>query len=197
MRRTLLFALAASLAAFLGGFVFFAEHVTRIEPPTEPPKADGVVALTGGGGARIATAMELLQDGKAKRMLVTGVHPAVTEPQLQDIAGGSESLFDCCVDVGRLARSTDGNGVETAEWVETHAITSVIVVTSDFHMPRSLLVLRGSLGDVELTPWPVRSPGSEQRPWWRYPSTTRYLATEYIKLTLFVVRSWLFGAPKI
>lgn len=199
MLRLLRYALIGLLFAFLGGFVLFAERVTRLAAAiAEPPAADGVVALTGGGGARISTGMELLARGKGKRLLVSGVNPQTTDEDVRQLAGGEETLFSCCVDLGRSARSTIGNAHETAAWADDHGYRSLIIVTSDFHMPRSLIELQGAMRDVKLTAYPVGPAIETGRPWWRDPGVTRRIAVEYVKFLVIFARERardLFAPP--
>jgi uncharacterized SAM-binding protein YcdF (DUF218 family) len=181
MMRALRLVLLAGAIAFLAGFAVFAERTTRQAPPDPPPRADGVVALTGAGGARISTAMALLDEGAGARLLITGVNPATTDDDIRRIANGSEEMFACCVDLDRTARTTVGNAREAAAWARTHGFRSLILVTSDFHMPRSLLELERAEGmsEVTVTPYPV--PADSGRPWWRDADASRRLAMEYVK----------------
>ncbi len=180
--------------AFVGGFGAFAAWTTNATPPAQA-QADGVVALTGGGGARIATAAQLLTDGRAQRLLVSGVNPKTTAEDIRALAGAEAALFDCCVDLGRRATSTIGNAHEVAEWAREHGYTSLIVVTSDFHMPRSLIELRSVAEGVELIAYPVRANASGAYPWWRDPTTLRRLSLEYVKFVVILVRETVKGDP--
>ncbi|MCG8440956.1 MAG: YdcF family protein [Caulobacterales bacterium] len=193
MRRALIFGGLFAAIAFTIGFVAFCEAVMRLRPPDAPYQADGVVAFTGGSGARIAAAMDLLEQGQARRMLVSGVNPIASKAELHRITGGSAAMFDCCVDIGRAAQTTEGNAIETADWARAHAFGSLIVVTSDYHMPRALIVLRPEIGTIKLTPWPVLDPRADSRPWWSDATTTRLLLSEYVKYLIVSARGALLG----
>ena len=52
----------------------------------------------------------------------------------------------------RLALDTKGNAEHTAQWAELHGFKRVIVVTSSYHMPRSLEHLRHQMPAVDLIP---------------------------------------------
>jgi uncharacterized SAM-binding protein YcdF (DUF218 family) len=101
--------------------------------------------------------MSLLNQGVARRLLISGVNPTVTRPELAALWPGDPDLFDCCVDLGLEAQTTDGNAAELGDWTRAHGFTSLILVTSDFHMPRALLLARDRLPGVEITPYPVAS----------------------------------------
>jgi uncharacterized SAM-binding protein YcdF (DUF218 family) len=182
LRAFRLFVLLTGLF-FFGGFAMFAELATRRPAPEPPPHADGVVALTGAGGARLATAMGLLERGSGQRLLITGINPAATDEDIRRVASASSDKFDCCVDLDRTARTTVGNAIEAATWAREHGYRSLIVVTSDFHMSRSLLELDRAIGDgsVTLHPYPVRNGEASAPAWWRNPTAARRLMVEYVK----------------
>lgn len=194
--RFLRYAAFIAAVVFFAGFAVFSERTTRAAPPDPAPRADGIVALTGGGGARIAAAMTLLDDGAGARMLVSGVNPSTTDDDVRALAGGEDANFDCCVDLGRAARTTVGNAQEVAAWAREHGYRRLIVVTSDFHMPRSLLELHHAASDLELIPYPVRRADATGVPWWRDPSAARRLFVEYVKYLVICVRGAGDGAPE-
>ncbi|MFQ5625605.1 MAG: YdcF family protein, partial [Methyloligellaceae bacterium] len=148
--------LGAGLAGvlFAGGFLLFAN---AIQQDVRMPKvAEGIVALTG-GKARIAQAVNLLAQGRAKRLLITGVHPSTRANQLQRLVPRGAEFFPCCVDLGRAALDTRGNAAETSAWVTKHGFSSLIVVTSAYHMPRTLIEFAWAMPEVHLIPHAVTS----------------------------------------
>lgn len=148
-----------------------------------PPPADGVVVFTGGGD-RVASAMSLLNGGAGKRLLISGVNPSVTRPDLAKMWPGDPALFECCVDLGLEAQTTEGNASELDAWMREHGYKSLILVTSEFHMPRALIETRDRMPDVDITPYAVASGhlGPDGRPltaadWKRIGGEyTKYLA---------------------
>ncbi|MEP4888089.1 MAG: YdcF family protein, partial [Alphaproteobacteria bacterium] len=79
------------------------------------------------------------------------------------------------------ARNTRENAVEAAGWVAANGVTSLRLVTADFHMPRSLLEFHSRLPDVKIVPDPVTSENVHLTRWWRWPGTAFLLAGEYNK----------------
>ncbi|MBO6668712.1 YdcF family protein [Parvibaculum sp.] len=173
---------ALGLATYVGGFFLFTAELDRT-PPAEIAAADGIVALTGGPD-RITAAYRLLEQGKGKRLLITGVHPDVSARSLKEIVPGEALKFDCCVDVGHMAENTIGNADETAEWVRRRDYRSIILVTSTYHLPRAKLELQRAMPDVEIRPFPVFQDTLHLDGWWAYPGTTRLLVSEYTKYLL-------------
>ena len=155
--------------------------------PLSPGAADGIVTLTGGPD-RIRTGMALLNQGAAPRLLISGVFQNTSREDLKPYIGRSMAKFDCCVDVGRVARNTIGNAQETAEWARKNGYKRLIIVTAAFHMPRSMLELRDAMPGVELIPYPVVSTSEHLDGWWQRPATIRKLSFEYTKYLLTRVR---------
>lgn len=153
--QRLLVAVVFIALAWAAGLLVFVSGLPR--PASDPPApADGVVVFTGGGD-RVASAMSLLNDGVGKRLLISGVNPNVTRPDLAEMWPGDPALFDCCVDLGIEARSTQGNASELDSWIREHGYRSLILVTSEFHMPRALLEVRDRLPAIAITPYAVAS----------------------------------------
>lgn len=170
---------------YVAGFVIFAGNMP--EKPVRTASADGIVVLTG-GPERIDAAFTLLAEGKGSRLLVSGVHPDVTRERLRELVTGDDALFDCCVDIDWRAENTIGNAAETAPWAQANGFSSLIVVTSAYHLPRALRELRHTMPEMELTGHPVFHDGVHLDDWWRYPKTSQLLLGEYSKYLLTLVR---------
>lgn len=171
------------------GAVEFQQHI--VEQPdyvalAEP--ADGVVALTGGPD-RISVAAGILASGQARRMLISGVNQQTTRSELSRETPRYRELIDCCVDIGYLAENTFGNAVETARWASRNDIARLVVVTSDYHMPRALDELKAALPGATLIAYPVRSQRLQPSGWWRDPEALRLVVLEYAKYLRTQLRS--------
>ncbi|MBZ9859388.1 YdcF family protein [Mesorhizobium sp. CA12] len=184
------FVVLAALALFAGGFGWFADKVSHMTTPANPARADAIIVLTG-GQSRLDAAMDLLASGKGERLLISGVHPSATKRQLQAAMGGDKQLFSCCVDIDRAALDTIGNAEESAKWVENHAYGSIIIVTNNYHMPRSLLEMGRLLHGARLEPYPVVNTNLGNGGWLTKPEALRVLLTEYSKYVLSLARGFL------
>jgi uncharacterized SAM-binding protein YcdF (DUF218 family) len=160
------------------GFFIFTGSIERSQ--LEPRTADGIAVLTG-GTARIDEAMKLLTQQKAKRLLITGVNRTTSTEELKQLASQGDQLFSCCVDIDKEARNTIDNATETSQWVARNHYTSVIVVTSNYHMPRALAELARVMPGVTLIPYSVVDNNVHLDRWWTFPGTTRLLISEYLK----------------
>lgn len=169
-----------AIVAFIAGFGLFADHVGHLAVSTDLEDADGIIVLTG-GQSRIDAAVGLLKAGKGKRLLISGVNPIARADDLRVATGGDAALFECCVDIDHAAMDTIGNAEESAKWVSANAYSSVILVTNNYHMPRSLLEMRRILPAARLQPYPVVNTPLEDGAWLAKPDALRVLVTEYTK----------------
>jgi uncharacterized SAM-binding protein YcdF (DUF218 family) len=180
-------------AAFLTGFTLFADHVSNLTAPEDPASADAIIVLTG-GQSRIDVALSLLKSGKGHRLLISGVNPVASSESLRAATGTDQALFKCCVDIDREALDTIGNAEQSAEWVEKHNYRSVILVTNNYHMPRSLLELRRLLDHARVDPYPVVNSRLRDGGWLAKPSAVRVIFTEYTKYLAALARGALPGS---
>ena len=166
-----------AVGLYLLGFLVFVLSLPRTPPGSV--RADGIVALTG-GGSRIDRAETLLEEGAGKRLLISGVYSAITKEELKRVLHAGPR-FDCCADLGFAALSTHGNAAEAAAWARAHHYKSLLIVTADFHMPRSLHEFQLEMPDVRLVPYPVAEENVDVGEWWSSPRTMRVLHVEYAK----------------
>lgn len=126
------------------GFALFA--VTLGEPAAaDTPTTQAIVVITGGKG-RIERGLATLAAGEGKRMLIAGADPSVTKADLVARMGGSRRLFACCVDLGSESVDTRSNAEEAQRWLDRRGLTSLRLVTSDWHMRRAAFEFRHALG---------------------------------------------------
>lgn len=176
--------LVFAAVAWLMGFIAFVSSIPD-KPPVNLRATDGIVVLTG-GRSRLDEAFALLAAGHSGRLLISGVNARTNDPDLKealDLRGQTDAeLFDCCIDVGREAQDTVGNAQEIAAWARRYGYHSLRVVTSDFHIRRSLLEIRRVAPDLVLVPHPVFSERVRPELWWRDLASARILSKEFNKL---------------
>jgi uncharacterized SAM-binding protein YcdF (DUF218 family) len=182
-----------ALLALVGGFLWFALHIAKEESLLDRA-ADGIVALTG-GPSRISDAVELLASGRGRRLLITGVGPATNTAELIRLAPDYERWFSCCIDLDYTAINTVGNAAQTRRWARERGFRSLVVVTSDYHMPRAMLEIGHRLPDVTLIPFPVVSGQSSALPWWSNTGSAKTLVFEYLKFIVAAARIGLEPVP--
>jgi len=179
MRSLLTWVALGLVVLFIAGFWKFAEDVR--ETPEPPPQAQAIVALTGGSLERLSTGVRLLEEEKGERLLISGVNRIVTDQELYEVLGVGRQLGECCIDLGRSAEDTLGNAAETAAWAREHRYTQIILVTDDYHMPRSHAELSLALPEAEIYPYPVRTRWTDPALWRSDLGAASRLAGEYVK----------------
>jgi uncharacterized SAM-binding protein YcdF (DUF218 family) len=177
---------AIGTLGLLTGFAVFASAVKRA-PPARMPNADAIVVLTGGED-RIETGIRLLSQGKGRRLLISGVNPSTRAAEIGRLGGEDGRLLRCCIDFGYVAVDTTGNAAEARAWAENRGYSKLILVTSNYHMPRSLTEFARVLPNAELFSYPVETRQYHLESWWQHPPTARLLATEYVKFLTAAAR---------
>ncbi len=190
--RVLTFVLGLAVVVLIIGFLRFVGSLALSERTVEG-RADAIVALTG-GAFRINDALALLAAGHGDRLLITGVNPATRSVQIARLMPEHRRWFECCVDLDHSALNTIGNAVETRRWVRQRKFRSLIVVTSNFHMPRARAELAHQMPDVALLPFPVISERVRVEDWWSNPASARLLFSEYLKYIVALARIRIEGA---
>jgi len=195
LMRTLLLAIVAAVAILGGGLIWFVLHVPAEEVALDR-NADGIVVLTG-GASRISDAIELLAAGRGKRLLISGVHRATSAAEIARIMPRYEGLVTCCVDLDHSAVNTTTNAVETRRWVKERGFNSLIVVTSSYHMPRTMAELAKQLPDTALVPFPVVTEKMRNEPWWSSGQTAKLILSEYAKFVVAQLRIRIDPEPAL
>ena len=162
-----------------GGFMWFATSLPH-DVEDASSTTDGVVVLTGGSD-RLASGLDILAAGRAKKLFVSGVHQLTSVTQLQRLLRREPEMFECCVVLGKAAENTAGNASETSRWANQEGYRSIRVVTAAYHMPRSLLEFHRAMPDAVLIAHPVFPSHVKLSQWWRWPGTASLIATEYSK----------------
>ena len=179
----------------MGGFWRFTQEVDRLAEAPVSTSADAIVVLTG-GAMRIDYGLDLLRSGLGRRLLISGFHPGTSATTLARLTGTDKSWFDCCVDMDYVAADTIGNAEMAGRWAEKRGYRDLILVTSDYHMPRSLLEFDRIPAIRSVTPVAVKRAdlwGSETLP---TSSGLKRLLTEYGKLVATRVRGAIGMAPQ-
>ena len=179
LRAALVTVLAIAFAGAAIGFIGFLSQLRGVEMQPGSP-ADGIVVLTD-GSSRVSDAMDLLAGGYGKRLLISGVHRTNAASDISRSLSDNQSLLSCCVDLDRSAVNTRSNAAETRRWAHERGFKSLIVVTSNYHMPRAIVELSHAMPDIKLIPFVVVGDKWRDEPWWTNGATLRLLLSEYVK----------------
>lgn len=180
---------AGALAVlWAAGLLWFASTMPK-EVADPSTRTDAIVALTGGAD-RIETGVQLLSDGLAGRLFVSGAGARVRTEDILLRARPISPDLAANITIGTSAVDTPGNAAETAAWVRSQNMHSIRLVTAAYHMRRSLLEFHEAMPEVTIVPHAV-FPSHVKRDWWRWPGTASLIAREYTKFILTWARRGL------
>ena len=193
--RRLAVVLLLLLAVWFGGFAWFVGSSLWVKIDRASP-TDAIVVLTG-GKMRLETGLELLEAGKAGKLFVSGVNPAVDRDTLLRALGPAAAREACCIVLGHTADNTVGNALETAVWMQQEGYRSLRLVTSWYHMHRSLLEFGRAMPRVRVVAHPVFSRDSEPDGWRGWLAAGQTVFAEYNKLLAAWLLHLVAGASKM
>lgn len=162
------------------GFFAYLHYIRSMEP--YDGKAEGIVVLTGGDG-RVQAGLKLLSEGRAERLLISGVHRDVKVSELLTMNHQPQEMASK-IDLGFAAQDTLGNAEETASWVSRHKVQSMIIVTANYHMPRALMHLGDRMPEIALYPYPVMPREFRNAHWYENKALRRLIIDDYNKFLL-------------
>ena len=172
---------------WVGGLVWFVSNMPSAEETSPPSPADAIVVLTGGQD-RLAHGFDLLSEGKAKKLFISGVYQGIDVRELLKVSRQSPEELECCIELGYAAADTIGNALETAGWVARNEVSSIILVTAHYHVPRSMLEFEEMMPGVRVEVSPVFPPNVRREDWWQWSGTARLYAAEFNKYLLAPLR---------
>ena len=173
------------LLIFVGEITTFSAAVTD----ADPAPADAIVVLTGGVD-RVPTGVELLKEGKGKKLFISGVYPGLPLDKVLGSVEVDQSLRDCCIILGHAAGSTEENAEETQDWLAIENYHTLRLVTANYHMPRSLLLFHHMLPEAVIIPHPINPEKVKLDMWWMHGGTANVLINEYIKYLFARIGIW-------
>ena len=145
----IVFLLVITSISFLNIYFFFQEVKKFENSVTNINNIDGIVVLTG-DQFRIAKGIELLKRNPNKKLLISGVNKNINPVDIMKEFPSSINFFQCCIDIGKDAKNTFENIIETFEWMKSNGFTSIIIVTSDYHLPRVKLEINRFIDNQQI-----------------------------------------------
>jgi uncharacterized SAM-binding protein YcdF (DUF218 family) len=152
----------------------------------EATRTDAIVVLTG-GSRRLGKGLDLLSQGLAENLFVSGVYQGVDVRKLLKIVKRKPEDMERRINIG-VAANTTGNASETMVWMTSRKFRSLRLVTAAYHMPRSLLEFRYAMPGLTIVAHPVFPENVKRDRWWAWPGTASLVISEYNKFLFAWVR---------
>lgn len=152
----------------------------------QPERSDAIIVLAGETNVRPARALELLRQGMAPRVFLD-VHARdlIYDQQLTDIAQkyvnalGEANRVSLCPIVGL---STLAEADDVSRCLQSLGAHRVLIVTSDSHTRRALMVFRHRLPQYQFNVSAARNPGQFGEAWWTNREWAKITFDEWSKM---------------
>ena len=123
-------------------FLYFFKYVINVNNSTknsyENKSYDAAIVLTG-DKYRINKGLELINKNIVDNLLISGVNKNINKNLIQQKFKNSKAIFDCCIEIENISRNTFENARESYSWMKNKNFNSLIIITSNYHLPRAQL----------------------------------------------------------
>jgi uncharacterized SAM-binding protein YcdF (DUF218 family) len=152
----------------------------------EPEKSDAIVALAGDTRVRPAHSLELLRQGMAPHVFLDAeTRDVIYDQQLIDIAkkyveglGEANRVSVCPVEgFSTFAEADDVRGC-----LQSVGARRVLIVTSDFHTRRALMIFRHHLPQYQFSVAAASNPLQFGEAWWTNREWAKTTLDEWLKI---------------
>ena len=180
--------LAVVATGCLGLYMLEGAHLLIVD---KPRPADVILVLGGDEEARSQRAIELLRQRYAPRALIDtvdwtawGVHSTDLARSFIDSKSDVAKRIDFCTMEADSTRTEATAAAACLRRVNAH---SVLLVTSDFHTRRALMIFRHQLPEYEFTVAAYRDSEEFGYHWWTHREWAANFWKENLKLIWFAV----------
>ncbi len=191
--KTAIILFIGAFVIWLIGLVCFANSIATTTPKTHTKKLDAIVVLTGGTN-RINSGFDLLEKRLGKKLFISGVYRGVDAKELVSRWKKTpyNNIIDSNVELGFEAYNTKQNATETIAWLAQEKYTSLYLVTSNYHMKRSLLEFKKRAPQLQITPYSVKPNNFDLNKWWNDTKILLPIIKEYNKYTaVYLINKFL------
>ncbi len=172
----------STLALWFIGLLFFIDGIPKIKDGQHTKKLDAIVVLTGGSN-RINSGFDLLEKNMGKKLFISGVYRGVDAKELLSRwkKDPKKNILDVDVELGFEAYNTKQNAKETITWLKKEKIKSIYLVTSNYHIKRSLIEFKKRAPKITIIPYPIKPNNFDLNKWWENSRTASLIIKEYNK----------------
>lgn len=184
MKRLIATGLLLSISGWLCGLLLFCHFINNYQPDNST-HTDAIIVLTGGRN-RITESVKLLNRNMADRLFISGVGKKISLSNIQHTQKIKTSRLRN-IDIGHKATDTESNAEEAYSWITDNHISSIRLVTSNYHMYRAMLEFKHLMPEIDIIPHPVYSDHIEKK-WWTSWQTFSLIFKEYNKFIFKLIQ---------
>jgi len=163
-----------------------ASQAARFLVVDEPEKSDAIVVLAGETNVRPARALDLLRQGVAPRVFLNvETRDVIYDQPLIDIA---RKYVNGLAEANRVSVcpiagfSTNAEADDVSRCLQSMGAHRVLIVTSDYHTRRALLIFRHRLPQYQFSVAAARGPKSFGDAWWKNREAAKATFDEWVKM---------------
>ena len=167
-------------------FVALASQAARFLVVDEPTKSDAIVVLAGETNVRPACALDLLRLGFAPHLFLDAeTRDLIYDQRLTDIAQKyvnglpDAKRVSICPSVGF---STNEEADDVDRCLQPLGAHRVLLVTSDYHTRRALMIFRHRLPQYQFNAAAARNPQQFGEAWWTHREWAKVTFGEWSKM---------------
>ena len=178
MRKLALYIASLIILFFIYGLIFFFKKIQYNEINFNP-QTDGIAVLTGGKG-RINLGLELFNKNKNLKLIISGVDKKVSDKSIIP----NDFLNKSNITIDKDSESTYQNAKIVNNWATKYKLKNVSIITSYYHMPRSMILMQLLVPSVNFYAYPVKKKVSNKISFKEDIFYYFFLSEEYIKYLL-------------
>lgn len=175
MRNFTLCILAFFILSIIYSFITFLKKIHYNEVIFNND-SDGIAVLTGGKG-RISLGLKLFSENNTLQLIISGVDKQVSVNSI--IPYDFKNRTNITID--KDSESTYQNAQVVNRWSIKHKLRNITIITSYYHMPRSMFLMKSLAPNVNFYPYPVKKPFASKSSFKENIFYYFFLTEEYIK----------------
>lgn len=181
------------ISCFFVGLFNFQEKILSLEKNRNIVNSN-IVILTGGSnrikeGLKIVSNINKLTKTDFK-ILISGTGKGFTKATLKKILTSDFNLklVECCIELESISKDTYSNASETYKWTKKNDINNIILITSNYHMPRAILEFKNRMPNQQIFTYPITPKNHDIKNWLYSSDTFSLIFFEYSKLLIASLR---------
>ena len=140
---------------YLYGFILFIKYLPKSSIfNKQDNNIDAIVVLTG-GSARIPEGLRMLQNNQARLLFISGLFTELSIRTYKNILSKFKKINYNNIHYDTVAKTTIENAEQTKIWINKNGVKSIYLVTSYYHIPRAIYLMKKYIPKLKILPYPV------------------------------------------